>query len=239
MDDLTFRTPVGEWVTRRPNVSRVFEEFQIDYCCGGNVPLAQACDQRGLDPRQLLAKLEAAMAAEGDAPSWPGGTLSELCDHIEQVHHDYLRTELPRLQQIIAKVAKVHGANHPEMVEVRDAFAALQAELEPHMFKEEHVLFPAIRMLEQSSRPPIFPFGTIANPIRRMEMEHDHAGDALAQIRHATDNYRVPDDACNTFRAMLSGLERLELDMHQHVHKENSILFPRAIAKERELSLGS
>jgi regulator of cell morphogenesis and NO signaling len=126
----------------------------------------------------------------------------------------------------------VHGENHPELHQVKQAFAELRAELEPHMFKEERILFPAIRMLEQSESPPAFPFGAVANPIRMMELEHDHAGDALERIRTLTGDYRIPEGACNTYRAMLARLQTLEQDMHLHVHKENNILFPRAIELE-------
>jgi regulator of cell morphogenesis and NO signaling len=159
---------------------------------------------------------------------WPDRTLTELCDHIEQTHHAYLKTELPRLEGIIAKVLSAHGANHPALQAVRSAFADLKAELEPHLFKEERILFPAIRQLEQSAVKLHFPFGTVRNPIQVMEHEHENAGAALQRIRQATANFQVPSDACNTYRVMLVGLEQLEQNMHQHVHKENNILFPRA-----------
>ena len=158
--------------------------------------------------------------------------MTELCDHIEQTHHAYLRTELPRLGQMIDKVVNAHGASHPKLHEVQRVFAALCAELEPHMFKEERILFPAIRQLEQSAATPSFPFGTVANPINVMEHEHDNAGAALSELRTLTADYVPPDDACNTYRAMLDGLRELETNMHQHVHKENNILFPRAIEHE-------
>lgn len=234
MLDLNLNTAVGQWVAERPNTSRVFEALRIDYCCGGAKPLAKACAERQLDAEQVLVQLEAAAAEAETASSvrWTDATLTALCDHIEQTHHAYLKSELPRLHAMITKVVTVHGANHPEMSEVQQAFADLQAELVPHMFKEEHVLFPAIRHLEQSDVALAFPFGSISNPIRMMEHEHDNAGDALRRIREATSDYAVPADVCNTYRAMLDGLRRLELDMHQHVHKENNILFPRAVERE-------
>jgi regulator of cell morphogenesis and NO signaling len=236
MAELNLNSPVGQWVAEHPNTSRVFESHHIDYCCCGGSALAVACSKRNVDPQHLLAQLEDAIAnrAAGDpAERWTDATLTELCDHIEQTHHAYLKTELSRLQQMIAKVVNAHGANHPEMADVQQAFAAVHAELGPHMFKEEQILFPAIRRLEESDMPPSFPFGTIANPIRMMEHEHDSAGDSLDQIRRLTGGYRAHDDACNTCRAMLDGLQRFELDMHQHVHKENNILFPRAIELEQ------
>ena len=235
MTELNLDTPVGLWVAERPNTSRVFEAFHIDFCCGGDKPLVAACAAGNIDPEQVFAELENAMAgppAEGEAGRWINASLTELCDHIEQTHHAYLKSELPRLHGMIAKVRGAHGASHPEMLDVQQAFAALEAELAPHMFKEEQVLFPAIRRLEASDAPPAFPFGTVANPIRMMEHEHDNAGDALDRIRRAAHDFAVPEDACNTYRAMLDGLRQLELDMHQHFHKENNVLFPRAIQLE-------
>jgi regulator of cell morphogenesis and NO signaling len=238
MSALTLNSAVGQWVAERPNTSRVFESLQIDYCCGGDTPLASACAARHLDPQQILMQLETVSHTTGTEPDdrWLDASLCMLCDHIQQTHHAYLRSELPRLSALIAKVVAAHGKHHVELAEVQQAFCALRAELEPHMFKEEQILFPAIRRLEQSTNAPFFPFGTVATPIRMMEHEHDHAGDALQHIRRATQDYRVPDDACNTYRAMLAGLETLEQDMHQHIHKENNILFPRAIKIEQSLT---
>lgn len=235
MPDLNLDTTVGQWVAHQPNTSRVFEGLRIDYCCGGNVPLSRACAERQLDPRRVLGQLATASAeaASESIERWTDAALTSLCDHIEQTHHAYLKTELPRLLEMIAKVVGAHGASHPEMLEVRQAFADLRNELIPHMFKEEQILFPAIRWLERADTRPAFPFGSLANPIRMMEQEHDVAGDALECIRRATRDYQVPTDACNTYRAMLDGLQRLEQDLHRHIHKENSILFPRAIQLEQ------
>jgi len=240
MSVLNLDTPVGQWVAQQPSTSRVFEAFHIDYCCGGDKPLSAACAARNVDPEQVISELEKTMAQQPGKDSsdrWIDAALTELCDHIEQTHHAYLKTELPRLHGMIAKVLSAHGASHPEMSDVQEAFAALEADLAPHMFKEEQVLFPAIRRLEASDTPPAFPFGTVANPIRMMEQEHDNAGDALDRIHRATGDHTVPEDACNTYRAMLDGLRQLELDMHQHVHKENNILFPKAIELEQTLSV--
>lgn len=238
MTRLNLDSTVGQWVATHPQTSRLFEASRIDYCCGGGKSLEQACRDSELDPQQILAQLhEAVKAAGGElAENWTQTSLTALCDHIEQTHHAYLRTELPRLTTLIAKIVDAHGEAHPELSQVQHEFAALRGELEPHMFKEEQVLFPAIRRLEQSESPPVFPFGTVANPIRMMEHEHDNAGNGLAHIRELTCDYRAPADACNTYRAALDGLHELELDLHQHIHKENSILFPRAIEHERLLS---
>lgn len=236
MTTLNLNTPVGQWVARHPATSRVFEDSGIDYCCGGNKPLAEACADRQIDLQKLLARLEQATSAAtavGDS-NWLEAPLTALCDHIEQTHHAYLKTELPRLTAIVAKVVRVHGPSHPELAAVEQSLANLREELEPHMFKEEQILFPAIRRLEAAKSAPSFPFGTLANPIRMMEFEHDNAGAALHKMRELTSDYRVPEGACNTYVAMLDGLHTLEEDMHQHVHKENNILFPRAVQLEHE-----
>lgn len=226
-------TTVGDWVTEHPQTSRVFESLQLDYCCGGDKPLAQACSERELDPQQVIARLEESLQnADAAATNWAGESLTQLCDHIAQTHHAYLKEELPQLTEVVAKVTTVHGEAHPELAQVQQQFLALRDELVPHMLKEEQVLFPAIRQLEQSDQAASFPFGSVANPIRMMEHEHDNAGDALKAIRRLTSDFAVPENACNTYRAMLDRLHRLEVDMHQHVHKENSILFPRAIELE-------
>jgi regulator of cell morphogenesis and NO signaling len=239
-DGLDLSTTVGQWVARHPSTSRVFESLSIDYCCGGNVSLEQACAKHKIDPADVLMRLQAASerGAHSAGPNWLDAPLAELCDHIEVTHHAYLKAELPRLTDIVAKVARVHGDAHPELRSVQQALAELRAELEPHMFKEEQILFPAIRWLENSLSQPAFPYGTIANPIRMMEHENDGAGNCLRQIRELTRDYEVPAGACNTYRAMLDGLQTLEEDMHVHVHKENSILFPRAIRAEARLAEG-
>jgi regulator of cell morphogenesis and NO signaling len=182
--------------------------------------------------RLIAARHSAPAATE---PDWASASLAALCDNIVRAHHDFLRQELPRLAAIITKVVNAHGRNHPELARVQATFAELRAELEPHMMKEECVLFPSIRYLETQSRSTQFPFGSLANPIRVMIGDHDHAGDALAKLRELTDDYVPPVEACNTYRVMLEGLAALERDMHQHVHKENNILFPRALELEARL----
>lgn len=225
---------VGQIVAERPELARVFEELQIDYCCGGKRSLDEVCRERGLVVGELIDRLSAVSPASA-SEDWQTASLSALCDNIQRAHHDYLRRELPRLTGIIAKVVNAHGATHPELAEVQDVFGQLRAELEPHMMKEERILFPAIRYLEAEGARQ-FPFGSLANPIRVMVSDHDQAGDALARLRQLTGNYAAPAGACNTYRVMLEGLAALERDMHEHVHKENNILFPRAVKLEDRLS---
>lgn len=240
MTELNLNNTVGQWVAHSPSTSRVFEAVGIDYCCGGNKPLERACAERRIDLQGLLGQLqEAATAPDAESgQTWIDAPLDRLCDHIEVTHHAYLKAEVPRLTEMVAKVVRAHGDNHPEMAQVQEELAAFQAEVQPHMYKEEHILFPAIRLLARSAAPPAFPFGTIANPIRMMEYEHDVAGNALKQIRELTSDFRIPAGACNTYRALLDGLHELEQDMHRHVHKENSILFPRAVELEQLLVAG-
>jgi regulator of cell morphogenesis and NO signaling len=225
---------VGQLVVERPARARVFEKFGIDYCCGGKKPLAAVCSAKGLDISQVLLAIDIADSVSTLAPAqdWSQGTLTDLARHIETTHHAYLKSELPRLDYLTERVFNAHGGRHAELAQLRAVFVAFKEELEQHMQKEERILFPLCRNLECGSPSPDVHCGSIANPIAVMEREHDDAGNALAQMRQLTNDYTPPAGACNTYRAMLSSLAELEADMHQHVHKENNILFPRAIALE-------
>lgn len=234
MASLATSTTVGELVKARPALSRFFEELGIDYCCGGKLPLAEACAARGIDPDAVLRRLETVDADDPEALDADAMGLSELADHIVETHHAYLRKELPRLDFMTEKVAGVHGDTEPRLHEIRRVFIACRDELDAHMLKEERVLFPMIRELEQADGPVSFHCGSLANPIRMMEREHDSAGDALGRFRDLTDDYTPPEWACNTYRAMVDGLAAFERDMHLHVHKENNVLFPRALERESE-----
>ena len=163
--------------------------------------------------------------------------MTELADHIEATHHAYLRREFPRLSELSAKVASVHSENHPELVDVAEAFAALKNELSNHMVKEEQVLFPVIRQMEAGSQAG-FHCGSVEAPIGVMEQEHIMAGQALINLRTLTNQYQAPADGCTSYQALYAALSELEQDLHQHIHKENSILFPRAIAMEQKLTQG-
>lgn len=229
------RTTVGQLVVEKPSRARVFEGLGIDYCCGGKKPLELACAEKGLSIDGVLEKLRVAEEPAAAERDWSQATLSELADHIEATHHAYLRTELPRLDYLTQRVLNAHGSRHPELAALRDVFLAFQDELASHMMKEEHILFPLCRQLEAADGPTSFHCGSVANPIRVMVAEHDNAGAALARMRQLTGDYTAPEGACNTYRAMLASLEQLEADMHQHVHKENNILFPRAVEREAAL----
>jgi len=237
MTTLNPQTTVGELVKDRPARSRIFEQLQIDYCCGGKIPLAEACAKKGLDADGVLSRIQQADdATDSELVDADAMGLADLADHIEQTHHAYLREELPRLDFMTKKVAAVHGDHEPRLHAIRETFVAFRDELTSHMMKEEQVLFPMIRQIEQADGPLQFHCGSLANPIRMMEHEHDNAGNALEQFRELTDGYAPPDWACNTFRAMYDAFAALEPDMHQHVHKENNVLFPKALAREASLN---
>lgn len=228
MSTITEDSTLGELVAERPSRARVFEQLDLDYCCGGDRILTEAAASAGLDPSTVVRTLQAAEAsgnAAGD--SWADASPDELIAHIESTHHDYLRDELPRLEQLIGKVASVHGEEAPWMVSVKEVFADLKPDLEAHMVKEEEVVFPFIQSL-QSEGEPAGMAELDGDPLAILEEEHDASGEALRTIRDLTDDYTVPDWACGTFRAAVDGLCELEEDMHRHVHKENSILFPKA-----------
>lgn len=238
MNTFNVSDTVGEVVAQSPALSRVFEDNGIDYCCGGGQTLDQVCQKKGLDPKVLLATLQesAQGSAEESVVDAAAMSLTELADHIVETHHDYLRSELPRLAGMTQKVAAVHGEKDPRLSQIKDTFSAMAEELSSHMMKEEQILFPMVRELDVSETTPAFHCGTLANPIQQMESEHDNAGSALAKLHELTDGYTPPDWACNTYLAMLDGLAYLELDLHQHIHKENNVLFPRALAVERSMS---
>lgn len=223
---------VGEIVVMHPECARVFELLSIDYCCGGKIPLQDACRKAGLDIEPVLQKLSAVLCKpyETSELDWTKSSLKSLIDHIINVYHHPLRLELCRIEALCSKVARVHGETHPYVNELADVFARFKEELELHMQKEEMILFPTIAARETHRTQANFGCGgSIEHPITVMMMEHDSAGETLQKMRELTNSYTAPHGACNTFRAMLHALELFESEMHQHVHKENNILFPRAV----------
>jgi regulator of cell morphogenesis and NO signaling len=217
---------LGDLVAANPNAARVLDRLGLDYCCHGDRTLGEACTAAGVDAAAVADEL-AATPAGGDT-SWTALDAPALADHLVATHHRYLREELPALEALAVKVAGVHGERHPELAEVRRLVVVLRADLEPHLDKEERILFPAIRALTAGRRD--FPFGDIGNPIRVMAVEHDDAGELLARLRHVSGGYVVPDDGCASYRSLYERLEALELDTHLHIHKENHALFPAAQA---------
>jgi regulator of cell morphogenesis and NO signaling len=225
---------LAELVTANPASARVLESFGLDYCCGGRRALSDASAEAGVDPSAVLDAIAAADAAP--APGWAELGPAALVDHLEATHHAYLHAELPRLDALSAKVLGVHGARHQELVDVRTTFEALRDDLEPHLAKEERILFPMIRELAAAAEAPEFHCGSLQNPIRMMELEHDRAGDLLAALRSITGGYEPPADACASYQALYAGLAQLEADTHLHVHKENNLLFPAVVALEAEVA---
>ncbi len=231
MNTITIDTTVGAIVRTNPARSRIFENLGIDYCCGGKKLLSEACQAKGLDPTTVAALLSALDDAPGETTiNADKMTLSELCDHIEGVHHAYLREELPRLDFMTRKVAAVHGEHEPRLLEVRRIFESFHAEILSHTSEEDQVVFPTIRQLKSADGGRAAETTDFPALFSKLESEHEAAGTALGRFRDLTDHYTPPDWACNTFRALYDGLAQLEKHTHQHVHLENNVLFPKALA---------
>ncbi len=227
---------VGEVAAGLPAATRLFEKLGIDYCCGGRQTLASACTTAGVSYENLAQSLaELSAVPPNEEQSWTNASLPELTHHVVAKHHAFIRSESPRLQSLITKVVGVHGGRHPELKEVQAIFSDVSQELAMHMMKEEQILFPAIIRMEQfaADHAPATCFGTIQNPIRMMMMEHDSAGEALSRLREITSDYMVPADGCVSYRTLYQALAEFEADLHQHVHLENNILFPRAVELEK------
>lgn len=227
---ITPASPIGALVAAQPALARVFERLGIDYCCGGKLTLAAACTRSRLDLPTTLAALESALASLATVPAKVNVAamgLAELADHIVATHHAWLKAELPRLVEMSHRVATKHGWRDARLPQVAAAVSDLANDMLVHMQKEEMALFPLVRRIEAGAR------GDISAPIAQMEVEHETAGRLTARLRLLTDGFTPNAEACNTHRALLAGLADFEADLHQHVHKENNILFPRALALAR------
>ena len=235
----TAARPVRDLVLENPGAARVFEKFGIDYCCGGSQTLADACIAAKRSVDEVTAELEKPASGPSER-DWRTASLTELAQHIVDKHHTFVQSEINRLGELIAKVLNVHGQNHPELARVQSIFEGLSQELRMHMMKEEQLLFPFIVEMEEAARTkrraPVPMFGTVQNPVAAMIMEHEDAGQALEKIREITSGYTPPADACTSYRVLYQGLPAFEADLHQHIHLENNILFPRAIDLESQLS---
>jgi len=230
---------VRDLVLEKPAAARVFEKFGIDYCCGGSHTLADACEAVHRSVDEVAAELEKSEPAPAER-DWRNASLTELAQYIADKHHAFTQAEINRLTDLIAKVVSVHGKNHPELARVQSTFDGLSEELRMHMMKEEQLLFPYIAEMEEAAhlkrRPPVAVFGTVQNPVAAMIMEHEDAGQALDKMREITNGYTPPPDACTSYRLLFQGLPAFEADLHQHIHLENNILFPRSVDLESELS---
>ncbi len=227
---ITSDTEVRQIAIDRPTAIPLLEAFGIDYCCGGQQTLAQACAKKNLQIAPVIAALEHESHPTQTATDWQTAPLHVLAEHIVAKHHGFTRQQLVLLHALMEKVEHRHGATHPEILATGKALSALAAELTHHFICEENILFPYIAKLEQEGQAALPPmFGSISQPIQKMMMDHDRAGDELRHIRTLTNNYQPPQEACTTFRALYRALEELEADLHQHIHLENNILFPRAL----------
>jgi regulator of cell morphogenesis and NO signaling len=228
---------VGELAAQDYKKVEVFKKYGVDFCCGGKKTLSKVCKDKGINQEQLEKELhQAEISTRLPSQDYNTWNLDFLADYIVQTHHNYVIKAMPLIFEYSQRVAKVHGAEHPETIEVASIFVKIMGELNRHMMKEENILFPYIKQLSKSnkseSQPP---FGTVQNPIRMMEHEHDIVGEMMENIRNVTSNYTLPADACNSFRYAYAKLQEFEEDLHQHIHLENNILFPKAIDLENEL----
>jgi regulator of cell morphogenesis and NO signaling len=219
---------IGEIVANDFRAASMFKEAGIDFCCGGNKSLTEACIEKGADETRLIQQLDTlALTPISGAMNFKDWNLSFLSDYIVNTHHKFVLKNLPELVFYTQKIAEVHGNFHPELIEVASLFTKINEELLQHLKNEEQVLFPAIKEAENKPSPALI--ATIVSEITRMQGEHEFAGGAMDNINVLTQNYLIPEDACNTYRVTLKLLEQFEDDLHIHVHLENNILYPNAL----------
>ena len=235
--NISKQNTVAEVVTQNIKAAHIFKKYGIDFCCGGGISIEKACTKHGVDYTLLENDIHGLDATVSRANNYDQWELSFLIDHIVNVHHTYVKESLPLILQYAEKVAQVHGHHYTEVVEIYTLFRAAAEELSGHLYKEEKILFPFIKAMDKANKEgsdaPKPPFGSVNNPIQMMENEHENVGDVFKKIAALTNNYNPPAEACNTFRALYSKLEEFELDLHQHIHLENNILFPKAIKLEQ------
>ena len=232
---------VASFVTENYKSADVFKKYNIDFCCGGNVPLNSVCTQNNINLEEIVLELEKIM--ENNKPSedidYASWSLDKLAKHILETHHVYIKESSPTLETYLLKLRRVHGERHPELIKVQEIFSNLSLELSNHLMKEENILFPYILKLcsldKGESVDNINKLATVKNPISCMMMEHEVAGDEIKEINALTNNYTIPEDACNTYRVTFKKLEEFQNDLFMHVHLENNILFPKVIELEEKL----
>lgn len=232
---------IGELVANDYRTASIFKKYGIDFCCQGNRTINDACDAKKIDEKLVVSDLNELIQSKSagaiDFQSWP---LDLLVDYIEKKHHRYVEEKSLEIKPYLDKICRVHGARHPELFEIKENFNATAGELAMHMKKEELILFPFIKKMvkaEQAHTKLDQPnFGTVQNPIEMMMEEHTTEGDRFRKIEALSNNYTAPEDACNTYRVTFALLNEFEQDLHMHIHLENNILFPRAIALEKQLN---
>ncbi len=231
---------VREIAIQNPATVRVFENFGIDYCCGGRRSIHEACARANASVDQVMRALDE-LDVNGTPPgeTWTNSSLADLAAHIVRRHHRYVRDESPRIELLLQKVVTRHGEAHPELGAIQDTFVALSQELFAHMMKEERILFPFLEAMETARRagqqPPLGCFASVELPIAKMLADHDDAGVLLAKMRNLSGGYRAPEGSCPSYGGLYQALEEFERDLHHHIHLENNILFPRAVEMERWL----
>ncbi|MBL7925479.1 MAG: iron-sulfur cluster repair di-iron protein [Bacteroidia bacterium] len=239
--NITKDTIIGNLVANDYRTASVFKQNGIDFCCNGNRTIEDACVQKQKNTETVIKLLEEVTANSTDASNqdftkWP---LDLLADYIEKKHHRYVENKIQEINPFLHKVARVHGDKHPELFEVETLFNESAGELAMHMKKEELILFPFIRKMENAKQTGTTiqaPFGTVKNPIQMMMNEHTNEGDRFRKIAELTQDYQPPNDACNTYKVTYALLKEFEEDLHQHIHLENNILFPQAITLEKNLT---
>lgn len=240
IQNLTTKT-VREIALEMPLTTKVFENYKIDYCCGGHRNFNEACELAGADADKVLREISEVVETPGEIGlDWVNqASLSRLIEYILDKHHVFTRDEITNLSPLMEKVANRHGETHAELYALGQLFAELCEDLGPHLLKEEQVLFPYISELENykndRAKVPVSCFGSVKNPVGMMMREHDTAGDILKKMRAVTDDYKIPDGACPSYTALYTRLEAFEKDLHQHIHLENNVLFPKAVELENEI----
>lgn len=234
--NITKETLIGELVATDYRAASVFKQNGIDFCCNGNRTLEEACSNKNIATEQVINSLLEVTSQKADTGvdfnSWP---LDLLADYIEKKHHRYVEAKIPEIIPYLDKIVQVHGGHHPELLEVQQLFRESAGELSAHMKKEELILFPLIRKMIKNANAgnnAEIIMGSVTSPIQRMMEEHETEGDRFRKISELTNNYTTPADGCNTYRVTLALLKEFEDDLHLHIHLENNILFPKAIAME-------
>ncbi|WP_445665835.1 iron-sulfur cluster repair di-iron protein [Fodinibius sp. AD559] len=237
---ITKERTIGQIVKDDYRTAQVFQEYGLDFCCGGNRTIEEACGNKEINPSEVIQALDQLNNAGSKENNYDQWSLDFLVDYIVNNHHEFTRNKLPEIGKYAKKVAEVHGDRHEELNEIYYEFTMLHTEIFNHLDKEERILFPYIKQLVEAEKKGTKPekpeFGEAANPIAMMEEEHDEAGTSMAKISRLSNNFTPPEDACTTYRLLYENLEGFEKDLHKHIHLENNILFPKALELEKELA---
>ncbi|MFC0263162.1 iron-sulfur cluster repair di-iron protein [Fontibacter flavus] len=241
--NISEKSIIGELVSQNYKAASVFKSYGVDFCCNGNRTIGEACKAKGISSENMLNQLSSVLKEKDSAlPAFDAWPMDLLVDYIEKKHHRYVDAKITEIKPFLHKVVKVHGGEHPELVEIEKLFLESAGDLTAHMKKEELILFPFIKKMvvakiagDQPNQPH---FGTVENPVAMMKEEHNQEGERFRKIAELSNNYTVPADACNTYMVTFGMLKEFEEDLHMHIHLENNILFPQAIALEKELRYG-